>query len=375
MSIYQEIGLPRVVNASGRVTVLGVSTMSDRVAAAAVEGGQSYVVMEDLMTRAGELISRHTGAEMSCVASCASAAIALTVAGLVTRGRHTDMMRLPDSTGLANEVVLQKGHSVNYGAPIPTMIRLGGGVPVEVGQANEVCAADIEEAITDRTVALLYVKSHHCVQKGMVSIEEMRAIAHAHRLPFMMDCAAEEDFRKYVALGADIVCYSGAKALEATTSGFVTGKRQYVQYVQPQYHGIGRAMKVGKEQIVGLLEALDQYDERDRASEAATNEAKVDRLVAALGSIKGLRAEKIADEAGRTIFRCRVSFSAEAPEGASMAVVNDRLRDGDPVVWARTEFLNLGKLDFDPRPLVPGDEELIEERLRQITEELVGERG
>ncbi len=368
MSVYTDMGLKRVVNASGRVTVLGVSTYSDRVAKASVAGGQSYVVIEDLMTRAGELISRHTGAEASCPTSCASAAIALLTAALVTKGRHTDMMRLPDSTGLANEIVLQKGHSVNFGAPIPTMIRLGGGVPVEAGQANEVCIEDIEEAITEKTVALLYVKSHHCVQKGMVGIKEMCDIAHAHGLPFVMDCAAEEDFRKYIAMGADAVCYSGAKALEATTSGFVTGRADIIANVQKQYHGIGRAMKVGKEQIVGLVEALDQYDTRDHAAEAAANEAKVDRLVADVMAIPGLRAEKIADEAGRAIYRCRVEFDPTVEQKRDMAEVNALLRDGDPVVWARTEFLNLGKIDLDPRPLGEGDEELIVKRLKEIME-------
>ena len=368
MGIYQDLGLKRVVNASGRVTVLGVSTFSDRVAEASREAGQSYVVVEDLMTRAGELISEHTGAEMSCVASCASAAIALTVAGLVSRGRYTDMMRLPDSTGLANEIVLQKGHSVNYGAPVPTMIRLGGGVPVEVGQANEVRPEDIEESITDKTVALLYVKSHHSVQKGMVDIQTMRDIAHAHGLPFMMDCAAEEDFRKYIALGADLVCYSGAKALEATTSGFVTGKRKYVENIQKQYRGIGRAMKVGKEQIVGLLEALDQYDERDHEAEVAANVAKVDWLVEHIKGVPGLRAEKIQDEAGRAIYRCRVTFDPACSPSFTMEHVNEELRGGDPVVWARTEFLNLGKIDFDPRPLGEGDKELIVKRLQEIME-------
>ena len=362
------MGLRRVVNASGRVTVLGVSAFSDRVARAAVAAGQSYVVVEDLMERAGELISEHTGAEASCPASCASAALALTVAALVTRGRYTDMMRLPDSTGLANEVVLQKGHSVNYGAPIPTMIRLGGGVPVECGQANEVRPEDIEESITEKTVALLYVKSHHCVQKGMVGVEAMRDIAHAHGLPFVMDCAAEEDFRKYVALGADAVCYSGAKALEATTSGFVTGRADIVRNVRRQYSGIGRAMKVGKEQIVGLLEALDQYDGRDHAAEAEANSAKVDWLVGEVNRIPGLRAEKIRDEAGRAIWRCRVELAADAPAGLTMEGVNRELRAGDPVVWARTEFLNLGKIDLDPRPLLDGDKELIVKRLKEIVE-------
>lgn len=368
MSVYQDMGLRRVVNASGRVTVLGVSTFSDRVARASVEAGQSYVVIEDLMDRAGELISAFTGAEASCVTSCASAAIALTTAALVTRGRHADMMRLPDSSGLANQIVIQKGHAINYGAPLTTMIRLGGGVPVEAGQANEVHPVDLEEAIGKDTAALLYVKSHHCVQKGMVDIEIMRDIAHAHDLPFMMDCAAEEDFQKYIALGADVVTYSGAKALEATTSGFVTGRRDIVANVRRQYQGIGRAMKVGKEQVVGLLEAIGQYQGRDAAAEAAAGGRRVDYLVEEIGGIRGLRAERIQDEAGRAIHRCRVSFDGDQPEGLSMADVNRRLREADPIVWARTEFLNLGLLDLDPRPLVEGDEEVIVRTLRQIME-------
>ncbi len=369
MSIYQDLGLKRVVNASGRVTVLGVSAFSDCVADAAKQAGQSYVVIEDLMSRAGELISEFTGAEASCVTSCASAAIALTTAALVTKGRYTDMMRLPDSTGLANEIVLQKGHSINYGAPIPTMIRLGGGVPVEVGQANEVHPEDIEEAITSKTVALLYVKSHHCIQKGMVDIQTMRDIAHRHSLPFIMDCAAEEDFQKYIALGADAVCYSGAKALEATTSGFVTGRREIIQSVQKQYVGIGRAMKVGKEQIVGLLRALDQYANVDRDAVVSKILETVDGLVQKINQIDGLRAERIQDEAGRLIYRCRVRFAQDYKGDLTMEELNARLRSGDPIIWARTEFLNLGMIDFDPRPLVEGDAELIVESLKKITED------
>ena len=366
MSVYTEIGLPRVINASGRMTKLGVSTISDRVARAAVAGGQSYVVIDDLMKRAGELIAEHTGAEDACPTSCASAAIALSVAALVTRGRWSDVARLPDSTGLPNEIVIQKGHSVEYGAPMPTMIRLGGGVPVEVGCANEVVPADIEEAITAKTAALFYVKSHHCVQKGMVDIETMRDIAHKHGLPFMMDCAAEEDFRKYIALGADLVCYSGAKVLEATTSGFVCGRADIIDAVRKQYHGIGRAMKVGKEQIMGLLEALDQYDERDHEAQARHNLDTATWLADHIGAIGGLKAQVIQDEAGRAIWRCRVELDAGAVVGRTMSEVNDALLAGDPTVWTRTEFLNLGKIDFDPRPLVEGDKELIVEKLQSI---------
>ena len=244
MTVYEEIGLPRVINASGRVTVLGVSTISDKVAKAAVAGGQSYVVVEDLLDKAGEIISQYTGGEDSCPTVCASAAIALSVAGMISRGKKTIMDRLPDSTGLANEIILQKGHVINFNAPIETMLRLGGGVPVEAGCATEVVVEDVEELINEKTVALLYVKSHHCVQKGMLDLPTMIDIAHRHNLPLMVDAAAEEDFRKYIAMGADLVCYSGAKALEATTSGFVTGKKELISYIKKQYHGVGRAMKV-----------------------------------------------------------------------------------------------------------------------------------
>ncbi|MEI3525606.1 MAG: aminotransferase class V-fold PLP-dependent enzyme [Eubacteriales bacterium] len=279
MTVYEEIGLPRVINASGRVTVLGVSTISDKVAKAAVAGGQSYVVVEDLLDKAGEIISRYTGGEDSCPTVCASAAIALSVAGMISKGKKTIMDRLPDSTGLANEIILQKGHVINFNAPIETMLRLGGGVPVEAGCATEVVVEDVEELINEKTVALLYVKSHHCVQKGMLDLPTMIDIAHRHNLPLMVDAAAEEDFRKYIAMGADLVCYSGAKALEATTSGFVTGKKELISYIKKQYHGVGRAMKVGKEAIMGLLAALEQYENKDKQAEVEKNVKIVDWLV------------------------------------------------------------------------------------------------
>ena len=367
MTVYEEIGLPRVVNASGRVTVLGVSTISDKVAKAAVAGGQSYVVVEDLLDKAGEIISQYTGGEDSCPTVCASAAIALSVAGMISKGKKTIMDRLPDSTGLANEIILQKGHVINFNAPIETMLRLGGGVPVEAGCATEVVVEDVEELINEKTVALLYVKSHHCVQKGMLDLPTMIDIAHRHNLPLMVDAAAEEDFRKYIAMGADLVCYSGAKALEATTSGFVTGKKELISYIKKQYHGVGRAMKVGKEAIMGLLTALEQYENKDKQAEVAKNVKIVDWLVDEINQIPNLKAQKIQDEAGRAIFRARVFVDPEKA-GMTATELEGKLKAGTPTIRCRTEFMSLGSLDFDPRPLVEGDKELIVAKLKEIME-------
>ena len=367
MTVYEEIGLPRVINASGRVTVLGVSTISDKVAKAAVAGGQSYVVVEDLIDKAGEIISRYTGGEDSCPTVCASAAIALSVAGMISKGKKTIMDRLPDSTGLANEIILQKGHVINFNAPIETMLRLGGGVPVEAGCATEVVVEDVEELINEKTVALLYVKSHHCVQKGMLDLPTMIDIAHRHNLPLMVDAAAEEDFRKYIAMGADLVCYSGAKALEATTSGFVTGKKELISYIKKQYHGVGRAMKVGKEAIMGLLAALEQYENKDKQAEVEKNVKIVDWLVDEINQIPNLKAQKIQDEAGRAIFRARVFVDPEKA-GMTATELEGKLKSGTPTIRCRTEFMSLGSLDFDPRPLVEGDKELIVTKLKEIME-------
>ena len=367
MTVYEEIGLPRVINASGRMTVLGVSTISDKVAKAAVAGGQSYVVVEDLLDKAGEIISQYTGGEDSCPTVCASAAIALSVAGMISKGKKTIMDRLPDSTGLANEIILQKGHAINFNAPIETMLRLGGGVPVEAGCATEVVVEDVEELINEKTVALLYVKSHHCVQKGMLDLPTMIEIAHRHNLPLMVDAAAEEDFRKYIAMGADLVCYSGAKALEATTSGFVTGKKELISYIKKQYHGVGRAMKVGKEAIMGLLAALEQYENKDKKAEVEKNVKIVDWLVDEINQIPNLKAQKIQDEAGRAIFRARVFVDPEKA-GMTATELEGKLKAGTPTIRCRTEFMSLGSLDFDPRPLVEGDKELIVAKLKEIME-------
>ena len=367
MNVYQNIGLKRVINASGRMTALGVSTLSDSVAQAAIDGGQSYVVIDELMDRAGEIISTYTKAEDSCVTSSASAGICLSVAGIISKGKKSIIERLPNSEGLANEIILQKGHCVQFGAPIKTMIAIGGGKSVEVGMANDVSKEDIIEAINEKTAALIYVKSHHCIQKGMQSIETMIQIAHDHNLPLIIDAAAEEDLCKYIAMGADLVIYSGAKALEATTSGFITGKKELIGYAKQQYHGVGRPMKIGKEGIMGLLKAMDNYVNKDHEKEIRENLKVVAYLNEEINKIKGLAAIQVQDEAGREIYRSQVSVD-ETLTHKSAVQIDEELKNGDPAIHCRRHLLTLGKMSFDPRPMVKGDKELIVQRLKEIVE-------
>lgn len=365
MNVYERIGLKRVINASGRMTALGVSTLSDEVVEYAKQGGQNYVVIDDLIDRAGEVISSYTGAEDSCVTSCASAGIVLSIAGLITKGRLDLVEKIPLVQGLKNEVILQKGHAVNYGAPITTMIRVAGGVPVEVGFSNVVEKEHIENAINENTVALMYVKSHHCVQKGMVSLKDMIEIAHRNDLPIIVDAAAEEDLRIYIESGADLVIYSGAKALEATTSGFITGKKEYISYAKKQYKGIGRAMKVGKESIMGLLKALELYVNKNNEIIIEKQKEVVEYLVAEINEIEGLKAKVTMDEAGRIIYRVEVKVSEEVL-GMDANKVMKKLIEGNPSIHGRKHKVNLGYITFDPRPMLEGDKEAIVDKLKEI---------
>lgn len=135
-NIYQQLGLKQVINACGKMTILGVSSVAPEVMQATARAASSFVEIDQLVDKTGELVSRFTGAEDSYVTSCASAGIAIAVAAAITRGDKARVALMPDSSGMANEVVMLRGHNVDYGASILSAIRLGGGRVVEVGSSN-----------------------------------------------------------------------------------------------------------------------------------------------------------------------------------------------------------------------------------------------
>lgn len=365
LSIYAELGLKKVINASGKMTALGGSALTAEVAEAMARAAKDYVNMEDLFRIAGQKVAALVGAEAACITSGAAAGIAISVAACIAGCDLSLIERLPDSAGLPNEVILPKGHSINFGAPVTQVIRLGGGRPIEVGHANEVKAAHFLGAIGERTAALLYVKSHHTVQKGVISLQEMIALSKEKNIPLIVDAAAEEDLNQYLKLGADLVIYSGGKAVEGPTSGFICGRKDLIEACQQQYRGIGRAMKIGKEGIVGLLVALDRYVNRDNSPEVADQKKRMSWLVEKLGEIPYLEAKLIQDEAGRQIYRAQITLD-EKRLGLTAKEVVKLLEEDNPAIYTRNHFVNLGIISIDPRPLLPGQEVIILERLREI---------
>lgn len=364
-TVYEKIGLRRVINASGHVTALGVSAISDEVGQTMLQAAQNFVIVDELIDRVGQLISTHTGAEDTCVCSSATAGILISTAATVAGDDLGLIQRMPDSQGLKNEIIIQKGQAISFGIPITQLIRMGGGVPVEVGSANKTFVSHIESAISEKTAALMCVKSHHVQQESTASLQEMVDIAHAHGLPIILDAAAEEDLKKYVAMGFDMVIYSGAKAVEAPSSGFITGKKKYIDLCKKQYEGVGRAAKIGKECMTGLAKAVEIYDAKDHAMESERQQNILDTLTAGLQGIDSLKVGIEADDAGRDIRRVRLDVIPGKSKYTAKELTA-KLQSGTPAIYTRNTFISSGTIFVDPRTMLPGDAELIIQRIKEL---------
>lgn len=167
-------------------------------------------------------------------------------------------------------------------------------------------------------------------------------------------------------MGADLVIYSGSKAMESVTSGLLTGKKEYIDYAKKQFHGIVRPMKIGKEGIVGFLKAIELYSKRDETAIAEKNKVTAQWLVDKIGQIDGLKTKLISDEVGRAIYRCEIVVQSDKLTAQDVA---EKLRNGNPKIYCRDEFVSLGRILLDPRPLMPKDKELIIDRLKEIMKE------
>lgn len=359
MDLLEQLKVRRVINASGRMTALGVNTLSEDVLAAMATAGRSYVEIDQMKRAVGSQIATLIGAEDAMVTTGAAAGVALMVAACIAGTDLTRIQALPDAQGHPHEVLIQAGHQVNFGAEVTQLIRLAGGTPHPIGAVNSVNEAHLTGAMGPQVAAFLYVQSHHTVQKGMLPLNRCLELCHAQGVPVLIDAAAEEELTHFVTSGAALVTFSGGKAIGGPTSGIVAGRRDLVEACRAQDAGIGRPMKIGKEALAGLYTALTAYMQRDSKAEQRRCAALVDALLT--GFAKVVKTERLIDEAGRGIERAAIVL-APAQAAAFIAF----LRTGQPPIYPRTHLANLGIVAFDPRPLAAGDSEIIIKRVHEF---------
>ena len=392
-TIYERLGVPVIINAKGPSTRLSGSLLPDEVAEAMREASQHCVDMTDLQARASEIIAEATGAEAGYVTAGAAAGLLLGTAACVTGLDPGKMNRLPDTSGMRCEVVMVRSQRNFYDHAVR-----GAGVRlVEVGIADRFSGAgvrdaeawEIADAITDKTAAVHYVATPW----SRPALSEVVRVAHAAGVPVLVDAAAQlppaTNLRRFIAEGADLVVFSGGKALRGPqASGILCGRRDLVMAAALQHldldipwelwdpppglidksllpgaphHGVGRPCKVGKEEIVGLLTALRLFlaedPERRREHWLALSEA----LLAEFAGLNSASARILPGEVPLVALTLD-----EAALGYGAMTLVKRLQEASPSIRADPARTHEATVIFNPLCLKDDEPEAIGRAVRAL---------
>jgi L-seryl-tRNA(Ser) seleniumtransferase len=336
---FERHGLRRIINVSGTETPYGASRVRPEVIEAVRSLVGHAVYIDELQDAASRTIARVLGCESGCITGCTAASISMAVAGCMTGTDLGRIEQLPDVTGMRDEVVVQKGHVVDYGHNVTQNIRLTGAKVVEIGAATECRVHQLRHVLSARSAAALYVVSHLTVQHRMIDLETFVRTCREAGVPTIVDAASVTDPRPYLEAGADLVLFSAHKAFASLTAGIVAGRKDQVAACLAQQAGIGRPMKVGKEGIVGAMAALDAWHADPRAEIEASTAARLRRFRDRVAEVRGVRASL----QGRTQVRIEID-----PRVAAMSArdLSARLRARDPAVLAWDLHAETGTLLF-----------------------------
>lgn len=327
-NVYTRLGVKPLINGMGTVTVLGGSLMPPEVIAAMDEAAKYFVDLPDLQKKAGQRIAEMLKVPGAVVTGGAASGITVATVACMARGDHKKLQQLPETTGIPHEVIQQKAHRSGYehqmtlvGAKI---------VPVETRE-------DVEKAINPKTAMLFFMNKDD--SKGKIKRAEWVEIGKKYNIPTFMDAAADvppkERLWQYVQMGFDLVAFSGGKGLLGPQSaGILVGRADLTQAGQPGLSpagGIGRGMKVGKEEIVGMVAALDRFLRVDHEAERQMLSRRVSDMMEMLKGVKGAEMREETPEVANE----RPHFVMEWDEAKTRVKVRDvikQLREGEPPI-------------------------------------------
>lgn len=329
------------------MTALGASAAVPQAVRAATEILPLFVEIDDLQRHASRAIADSTGAEAGFVTASSSAAVTLAIAAAMTGNDLSRIARLPDTSGMRNTVLIQRGHLIDYGAPIEQAIRLAGARVVPIGETKRAESHQLEAALDDTTAAALYVVSHHAEQFGQIPLADFIRLCERRDVPVIVDAASEYDLTGFIAAGARIAIYSAHKFLGGLTAGIVAGRKSLIRAVYLQSQGIGRGMKVGKEGIAGAIAALEAWTQRDQAAHRRKEETRVALWMRELADVTGLRAELSPDPTKNPITRIRLHVVPDTA-GVTAWDLSDMLSEGERPVMVRDDEILRGYFELDP---------------------------
>jgi len=367
MDIYDELGVRKVINGLATVTTLGGSIMPPEVVAAMAEAAKHFVDIDDLQRKVGERIAEWTQNEAAYICCGAAAGLALTTAACITGKDSEKMSRLPYTDGMKNEVILHKYGRTGF----DFAMKQAGGKLVEIGTESGTSPEDMENAINEKTAAICYFYKSNTMERQL-PLEKGIEIAKKHGVPMIVDAAAQippvDSLWRFNHMGADLVIFSGGKGLRGPqSSGLILGKKDLVEACMlnacPRAL-IGRPMKVGKEEIIGLMTAVRLYIDLDHEKLMQSYEDQVKYATETLAKIPHVSTRRdFPSEAGQPMPRAEIIFDEDAL-GITRNEILTQLREGEPAIslagaGAKSVYIN-------PQTLEDGQNEIIVERIKQI---------
>ncbi|HVB14091.1 MAG TPA: L-seryl-tRNA selenium transferase [Candidatus Dormibacteraeota bacterium] len=376
-SPYPRLGVRRVINARGCATLAGGTLMSPEVLAAYQAGAGAFALIDELQQAAGRRIATITGAEAGYVTSGAAAGIVLATAACLAGLDVHEMERLPKATGVRKRVLMPRSHRNGYewslqaaGAQLAFFDGAGG-------------APELRSAIDSCTAAVFFVADREVPQLTLATTVE---VAHAAGLPVVVDAALAlppvSNLRRLVATGADLVVFSGGKSIRGPqASGFIAGRadlalsvalqhqdmdvraetwsrRQLVaskQLARPPHNGLGRGMKVGKEEIVALLAALEEYVGRDHKADQRRWRELARQLAGRLNAVAGLTVRvRERDPSGRPVPSVELVVDRELV-GRTADQLTVALLERDPIILLDDAAGGEGRLRLDVENLLDAE--------------------
>ena len=364
--VIGELGVRTFLNAAGTYTRLTASKMPPEVLSAMQGASTRYVDLEELHEKAGDRIAELLECEAALVTAGCASALTLATAACVA-GKDSDRIKsLPHTAGMKDEVVLQKVHRNGYDHAIRNCgVRL---VEVET-------AAELEAAISDRTAMLFFL--NHNEKDGSIGHEEFVRIGNKHGIPTLNDAAADvppvDNLYRFTKMGYDLVAYSGGKGLLGPQStGLLLGRRELVEAARlnnsPHSDSVGRTNKVNKEEIVGMLVALELFLERDHDAVGREWTRRCRRIAQALASVPGISTEVFVPEIANSVPHLRIRWDY-ASAGLDPAQAAERLRKGEPSIEVRPRSED--GLEIAVWMLDPGEERIVARMVRGVVGEAI----
>jgi L-seryl-tRNA(Ser) seleniumtransferase len=357
---FKELGVRTFINAAGTYTAMTGCLMPPEVTDAIKYATGDYVNLDDLQDKVGERIAELLHCEYATITAGCFSAITLGTAGVISGMDNDKVKQIPDLTGLKSEVIVQKSHEIGY----LHAVRNTGAEIVIVETRKE-----LDDAINDNTAMMWFLNTAN--SKGNIKHEEWIEVGKKHGIPTFNDCAADvppvENLWKYTKMGYDLVAFSGGKGLRGPQSaGLLLGKRDLIKaarlHASLRGNTVGRGMKVNKEEILGMLVALELFLARDHKKVWAMWENQIQIIHDAAASVDGVNPEIHVPEVANHVPSLKVSWDQKKVK-ITGEEARAKLREGHPSIQTVGDKESLGITTW---MMQPGQERIVASRVREI---------